>query len=197
MSENLNKKVITEPEIGSNSVEPSNARPAKGASAPDAELKLALESDEHTIAALKAELAAAKAKSTQGSDSSIKELASLLKDLIVSKPVASGPTEVDNINRVSDFKNQKATVDGRSLMDAQQVLVQFRNENKKPISIPRSFATTVGPALSVTVNGVRVSIPCDGKTYYINETHWEHARERIAKIDALNSNTEPDIIEVG
>ena len=82
-------------------------------------------------------------------------------------------------------------------MEAQQTLQMFRNERKKPISISKTMANMVGPSLSVTVNGVRVSIPCDGKTYMINESHWEHARERLAKLDLLSADTEPQIVEVG
>ena len=78
-------------------------------------------------------------------------------------------------------------------MEQQAALQNFRGEAKKPISIPKSFQASVGPNLSITVNGIRVSIPCDGKTYYINETHWEHAKERIAKVDILN--TIPDDVQ--
>lgn len=99
------------------------------------------------------------------------------------QPKVVGPTEMDNINRSSDFKNTKAMVDGRNMMEAQQSLQEFRNETKHPIAIPKAMANFLGPNLNVTVNGIRVSIPCDGKTYYINETHWEHARERMAKVD--------------
>jgi hypothetical protein len=78
-------------------------------------------------------------------------------------------------------------------MEAQQSLQEFRNEIKKPISIPKSMANFLGPNLNVTVNGIRVSIPCDGKTYYINETHYEHARERMAKVDLQEAA--PDQLE--
>jgi hypothetical protein len=82
-------------------------------------------------------------------------------------------------------------------MEAQQTLQMCRNERKFPISISKTIANSVGPSLTITVNGVRVSIPCDGKTYYINESHYEHARERLAKLDILTSNTEPQVIEIG
>jgi hypothetical protein len=86
-----------------------------------------------------------------------------------------------------------SNVDGRSLIQAQELLQGFRAESKKPITIPRSLATSVGPYLTITVNGVRVSIPCDGQTHYITGTHWEHAMERIAKLDSANSDNAPDI----
>jgi len=109
------------------------------------------------------------------------------------QPKVVGPTEMDNINRSSDFRSTKAMVDGRNMMEAQQSLQEFRSEVKRPISIPKSMANFLGPNLNVTVNGIRVSIPCDGKTYYINETHWEHARERMAKVDIQEAS--PDQLE--
>ena len=65
------------------------------------------------------------------------------------------------------------------------------------LSIPKSIANAVGSSLAVTVNGVRVCVPCDGKTYMINETHYEHIRERLAKIDILAADTEPQVVEIG
>lgn len=109
------------------------------------------------------------------------------------QPKVVGPTEMDNINRSSDFRSTKAMVDGRNMMEAQQSLQEFRNEAKRPIAIPKAMANFLGPNLNVTVNGIRVSIPCDGKTYYINETHWEHARERMAKVDIQEAS--PDQLE--
>lgn len=132
----------------------------------------------------------ANSKKSQESES-IKELANAI--LSATQPKVVGPTEMDNINRSSDFRNTKAMVDGRNMMEAQQSLQEFRNEVKKPISIPKSMANFLGPNLNVTVNGIRVSIPCDGKTYYINETHYEHARERMAKVDLQEAA--PDQLE--
>ena len=115
---------------------------------------------------------------------------------MVAKPESVPVPNTDNINRTTDFKNTRATVDGRSLMEAQQTLVMFRNEKQFPISVPKAMANVVGTSLSVTVNGVRVCVPCDGRTYMINETHYEHIRERLAKIDILAANTEPQVVEI-
>jgi hypothetical protein len=82
------------------------------------------------------------------------------------------------------------------MLEAQQTMALFRNEDKMPISIPKTMSNIIGPNLDVTVNGVRVSIPCDGKTYYINRTHYEHARERLAKLDILASHNEPEVVEI-
>ena len=154
------------------------------------ELALALEASQREIAELKAAAAARE----QGSDS-MKQLADLLASALAPKTVSAVP-EQDAINRSTDFKNQRATVDGRSMVEAQQTLAMFRNEERMPISIPKTMSAIIGPNLDVTVNGARVSIPCDGKTWYINKTHYVHARERLAKLDILAANTEPQVVEI-
>lgn len=189
---NLN---TTEPEIGGAGIEYSNADVQRGSgnSASSAELAIALEESQKRIAKLEREAA-----QRNSGDSQMGELIKALTAYLPKQP-AENPALVnpDNINRTTDFQNQRATVDGRSLMEAQQTLMEFRNEEKRPISISKAIASFVGANLVVTVNGVRVSIPCDGKTYYINKSHWEHARERLAKLDLLNANTAPQIVVMG
>lgn len=184
----------TEPEIGGAGLEYSNAdnqsRGSQAASA--AELALALEYSQKHVAELERQLA-----QQSSGDNQISKLAEVLASYLPKQPQAQQYVNPENINRTTDFQNQRATVDGRSLMEAQQTLTMFRNEEKRPISISKTVANFVGANLVVTVNGVRVSIPCDGKTYYINKSHWEHARERLAKLDLLNSNTEPQIVVIG
>ena len=122
---------------------------------------------------------------SQANDNAIAQLANLLKDL-AAKP-QQGPTEADTVNKTTDFNTQRATIDGRSLIEAQAAVASFRREPKVPISIPKSLANTFGPYISMSVNGVRIAVNCDGKTYMINKTHAEHIKERIAKVDAYNA----------
>jgi ribosome-associated translation inhibitor RaiA len=145
--------------------------------------------------ALKAELQAA--RTTSSTDAAIDKLVNGLGELLNKTNAApQGPTEDDNLNRSKAFST-KNQVDGQSLMDAQATLMQFRNEEKIPLSVPRTLANYVGPALAVSVNGVRVSIPADGKTYFINKSHAIAAKERIAKIERMQTDTEPNIVEIG
>ena len=183
---------IADPEISDGGIANSSAdvQRGSGSTASSAELALALQASQAQVKMLERQLAA---KASE--DSKINDLVSALAAYLPQK--APQPSEIDNINRTADFQNQRATVDGRSLMEAQQALMSFRNEEKLPISISKTVANFVGANLVVTVNGVRVSIPCDGRTYYINKSHWEHARERLAKIDLLNANTEPQIVVMG
>ena len=155
------------------------------------ELALALEASERRNAQLEAQLSA---RNSSGSDS-IQALAAAIVQMSQKSTVSAVP-ESDNLNRSTDFKNQRATVDGQNMIEAQQLLSQFRSEERKPISIPKSMANQVGAYLPISVNGVQVRIPCDGKTYYINQTHWEHARERLAKLDIHNANVEPQVFEI-
>ena len=194
------QKIIntTEPEISGDGIEYSNAnnvQSGSGNAASAAELALALEASQKRVAQLERECDEA-ARRNSG-DSQMGELIKVLTAYIPKQPVEQVIVNPENLNRTTDFQNQKATVDGRSLMEAQQTLMEFRNEEKRPISISKTIANFVGANLVVTVNGVRVSIPCDGKTYFINKSHWEHARERLAKLDLLNSNTEPQIVVMG
>lgn len=185
----------TEPEIGGAGIEYSNANNIQsggGSAASAAELALALEASQKYTERLERELAQHKS-----GDSQMGELIKALTAYLPKQPAEQVSVNPENINRTTDFQNQRATVDGRSLMEAQQTLMEFRNEEKRPISISKTIANFVGANLVVTVNGVRVSIPCDGRTYYINKSHWEHARERLAKLDLLNSNTEPQIVVMG
>lgn len=150
------------------------------------ELAEALKASQETIKLLEQKLA-----DKDKEKSSVDALTEALTKLVEQpKQEVRTISDIDNLNRTNDFKTQRNYVDGRSLMEAQEVAQEFRSEPKLPISIPKAMGDYFGQTLTVTVNGVRVSIPCDGKTYFINKTHWEHAKERIARVDALNSNQE-------
>ena len=150
--------------------------------------------------ALQSENARLAAKLDSGSpanaESSFDKLAELLSEALGKK--AKSPEEVnpENLNKTAAF-NTKNQIDGQSLMEAQAMLLQFRDERKVPISVPKLLASYIGPQLAVSVNGVRVSIPADGKTYFINETHALAARERMAKINLIQSKSASNIVTIG
>lgn len=191
MPTNKKNQAIADPDIRDSGIADSK-QPLEGGSrmATAEELALALEASERRNAQLEAQLSA---NQTTGSDF-IQAMAQAISQAV--KPTVSAVPESDNLNRSSDFKNQRATVDGQNMVEAQQTLAQFRSEERKPISIPKTMANQVGAVLSISVNGVQVRIPCDGKTYYINKTHWEHARERLAKLDIHSANVEPQVLEI-
>lgn len=174
----------------------SKAGAGKPASAADlsATIELLLEQNKKLLAdnqELKARIAATPA----GTESAINNLANLLAEVIKPNAKPAGPSEEDNVNRSSAY-NTKNQIDGQSLMEAQATLMQFRDERKVPISVPKLLAAYIGPQLAVSVNGVRVSIPADGKTYYINETHALAAKERMAKVNRLQSKEPTNIVTI-
>lgn len=160
-----------------------------------ATVSLLLEQNQKLIAQNQALQARIEANSPAGSSSALNDLAKLLAEAIKAPGKASGPSEEDNVNRTSAY-NTKNQIDGQSLMEAQATLMQFRDERKEPISVPKLLAAYIGPQLAVSVNGVRVSIPADGKTYYINETHALAAKERMAKINRLQAKDPENVVTI-
>lgn len=189
---NKNNQAVTDPDIRDSGIAGSE-QPLEGGSrkATAEELAIALEASERRNAQLETQLA----NRNSGSDS-IQALTLALQQVLQAKPTVSAVPESDNLNRTSDFKNQRATVDGQNMLEAQQTLAHYRAEERLPISVSKTIANQVGAYLAITVNGTQVRIPCDGKTYYINKTHWEHAKERLAKLDILNANVEPQVLEI-
>lgn len=159
------------------------------------ELAMALGESQELVKKQAEEIKALRAQLSDGNKSSDNDIAKLVKALtdLAAKPTKEGPTEADEVNRSIDFNTQRTTIDGRSLLEAQAAVNSFRREPKVPISIPKSLANTFGPYIAISVNGVRIAVNCDGRTYMINKTHAEHIKERIAKVDAYNAKPGEDI----
>lgn len=159
------------------------------------ELAVALGESEALVKKQAEEIAALRAQLSDGNKSSNSDIAALAKAIaeLTAKPAQQGPTEADEVNRSIDFNNQRTTIDGRSLLEAQAAVNSFRREPKVPISIPKVLQSTFGPYLAISVNGVRIAVNCDGRTYMINKTHAEHIKERIAKVDIYNAKPGEEI----
>ncbi len=159
------------------------------------ELAVALGESQELVEKQRQEIAALRAQLSDGNKSDVNAIEALAKAIaeLTAKPTQQGPTESDEVNRSIDFNNQRTTIDGRSLLEAQAAVNSFRREPKVPISIPKALQNTFGPYLAVSVNGVRIAVNCDGKTYMINKTHAEHIRERIAKVDIYNAKPGEEI----
>lgn len=89
-------------------------------------------------------------------------------------PVASIPHVEANANRRIQVKETQR----RSLVK------KYLSEKKIPVTISPLYAPYLGRVVPVLVNGIRVDIPADGRTYQINSTH---ASEIIAKIRRINN----------
>lgn len=58
----------------------------------------------------------------------------------------------------------------------------FAKEKLVKVSIPKVLQSGIGQTLFVSVNGVFVNIPVDGKEYEIPETLAAHTKEYLAKL---------------
>lgn len=61
----------------------------------------------------------------------------------------------------------------------------YLSEKKIPVTISPFYAPYLGRVVPVLVNGIRVDIPADGRTYQINETHANEVIAKIRRIDNL------------
>lgn len=185
-----------ETEIGVGGVgHPSNASASgeapKGASAESVALAKALD----TIDMLQRQLAAERAKPSQD-QSAIKELTAALRSLKAeSAPTgAYGKPVSEDAVRAGDVRRSQTLIDGNGLMQAQRNLMGFNNEPQVPVMVPKSIAAYCGTALAVAINGVRINVPADGKTYMLPASFATAVRERIAKLEhAQTDNLEPQI----
>ena len=91
----------------------------------------------------------------------------------VAPAATSVPLAEANANRRIQIKETQR----RSLVK------KYLSENKIPVTISPLYAPYLGRVVPVLVNGIRVDIPADGRTYQINSTH---ASEIIAKIRRIN-----------
>lgn len=163
-----------------------------GIPASSAELAKALELIQKQNEALRAELAAKTVSQSAAID--VDTLAAAFAKAMPKTAAIpdTQPVNTENLNRSFDY-NTKTTVDGRSMFEAQQTLQMFKDEPKFPLMIPSAFRDSVGSSMAVAVNGVRISVPCDGRVYQINESHYIHFLEKMQKIGILKAKTQPQI----
>lgn len=100
--------------------------------------------------------------------------------VVEEKTVAPAPavstvpqTEAHASRRIQVKENQR-----------KQLVKTYLSEKKIPVTISPLYAPYLGRVVPVLVNGIRVDIPADGRTYQINSTH---ASEIIAKINRINT----------
>ena len=61
----------------------------------------------------------------------------------------------------------------------------FKAQKKVPIQVSPLYRPYFGRVMTVTINGISVAVPCDGKTYEVPESFAEEIRIRIYKQDRL------------
>ena len=92
-------------------------------------------------------------------------------ETVAAAPVVAAP-EANANRRIQVKENQRRTL-----------VKHYLSEEKIPVTISPLYAPYLGRVVPVLVNGVRVDIPADGRTYQINSTH---ASEILAKIRRIN-----------
>lgn len=104
-----------------------------------------------------------------------------------SKPIVNDvDTEVktDTANvKVLESRAQATIV--RKEQERKNLASFYLKEKKIPVTVSPFYAPYLGRVVPVLVNGIRVDIPADGRTYQINETHAGEVIAKIRKIDNL------------
>lgn len=60
---------------------------------------------------------------------------------------------------------------------------RYMAEDKVPVTISPFYAPHFGKVVPVLVNGIRVDIPADGRTYKINKTHADEVISKLRRVD--------------
>ena len=61
----------------------------------------------------------------------------------------------------------------------------FKAQNKVPVQISPLYRPYFGRVMTVTLNGISVAVPCDGKTYEVPASFAEEIQVRIFRQDQL------------
>lgn len=97
-------------------------------------------------------------------------------------------TQTSNVNEVIETRQieAKAQVSIVQKEQARKNLASiYLNEKKVPVTVSPFYAPYLGRVVPVLVNGIRVDIPADGRTYQINETHAGEVIAKIRRIDEM------------
>lgn len=84
-----------------------------------------------------------------------------------------------SVTKVAEKSLQAVEMRRRSLLKT------YKDEDKIPVSISPLYKPYFGASMTVSVNGLSVVIPCDGRTYPLPKTFAIEAKGKIAKIDLM------------
>lgn len=62
-------------------------------------------------------------------------------------------------------------------------LEQVRKETKVPVSVAPQYNAEFGNNMRVTINGISIFIPIDGKTYMVPQTFADEIARRVRKVN--------------
>ena len=67
----------------------------------------------------------------------------------------------------------------------QELFQIYKNAKKVPIQISPFYAPYFSKNQPLSINGIAIYVPCDGKTYHVPKPFADLAMRRIQRIDAL------------
>lgn len=103
----------------------------------------------------------------------------MAKDTKMTKKVVSEP-------EATKGKTEPAKVENVQTVELKRraLLQHYKNEDTISVNISPMYAKYFGKVMTVSIQGITVAIPCDGKTRKYNKTHAIEALSRLRKIDA-------------
>lgn len=91
-------------------------------------------------------------------------------------------TEKEKLSKGTVMSENVTALDNkrRKLVD------KYKNQNKVPVIISPMYRPYFGKNAMVSVNGIAVYVPCDGRPYTIPRSHAGVLFDKIQKIDENN-----------
>ena len=90
-----------------------------------------------------------------------------------------------NVNLAQTKNYDIADVDKKQ----KSLLQVYKSETLVPVRIAPSYAKYFGSVMRVSINGIVVSVKCDGKTVQVPETYATEIYRRMANMDAYDLKT--------
>lgn len=73
----------------------------------------------------------------------------------------------------------------KAVNQTQKLGSYYINEKKVTISIPPFYAPYMGKVHQLTLNGITICIPCDGKSYDVPKSFAAECKRKMRNVDAL------------
>lgn len=94
--------------------------------------------------------------------------------------VVSGPVSGSDFENASHKANSDVTVRDRRRKLLGRV---YENEPKKSVMIAPMYSAHFGKNMHVSLNGISIAVPCDGKPYSIPESFAAVVQERLRAVN--------------
>ncbi len=95
--------------------------------------------------------------------------------------VAAQPNALQTAKQKADRELREATANKKKLGS------YYMSEKKVTVSISPFYAPRLGRVVPITVNGITVCVPADGKSYTVPATFAASVKRKLANIDRLEA----------